>query len=105
MFIVDEKTKKISMNEGDFGIILPIVFNGDILDTDTINFIIRDLQKNEIINKEFNTSNKILNLKFTEEEIKLLPKGNYYYGMKQFRNNVLINSVAVKKIFIVEEGA
>ena len=104
MFKVDENTKIITMNEGDFGIILPITFNGDVLDTDIINFIIRDEDKKEIINKSFNPSEKILNLQFTQEETKLLPKGRYFYGMKQFRDNILVNSVAVKKIFIVEEG-
>lgn len=104
MFKVDENTKRITINEGDFGIILPITFNGDVLDTDTINFIIRDREEKEIINKPFNPSGKILNLQFTKEESKKLPKGQYFYGMKQFRDTILVNSVAVKKIFIVEEG-
>lgn len=104
MFRVDENTKKITMNEGDFGIVLPITFNGDVLDTDTINFIIRDLEKKEIINKPFNPSEKVLNLQFTQEETKLLDKGEYLYGMKQFRDDILVNSVAVKKTFVVEEG-
>ena len=105
MFKVEENTKRITMNVGDFGIILPIRFRDGVLDTDIINFIIKKPNGEEVINKPFNPIDGILKLQFTKEETALLPKGEYLYGMKQFRDTTLVNSVAVGKNFIVKEGA
>lgn len=103
------KNKNIYMTENDFGVVLPIKFiSGDVLETDTIKFIIYK-EKNEdekeiIITKDFSVVDNILEFELTKEESVLLEKDVYKYGIKQYRDNDLVDTVIVDRQFIVERG-
>lgn len=103
---------KILMDEGDWGLALPFKISGDgLLPTDTIKIAIKSniYENNVIIEKEFTNFNKIdgkfgFELTFTEEETKLLPPGNYVYGIKQYRDGNFLNTVINEASFEVREG-
>lgn len=105
MFKVDNY-KKITMNEGDFGLILPISF-GDFADGDTITVIIKDKEDEiiKILNKDFIVADGKINFVLTKEESDKLKKGTYLYDIKQERANELKNTIATDNTFEVEEGA
>lgn len=104
MFKVDDY-KKITMNEGDFGLILPISFS-DFLNGDTVTVLIKDKKDETIklLNKEFTVQNNKIDFILTEEETSKLKKGTYLYGIKQYRVGQLKNTIATDNIFEVEEG-
>ena len=105
MFKVDNYNK-ITMNEGDFGIILPISFT-DFLDGDRITVIIKDRnnEDKQLLNKDFMVTNKKINFEMTEEETDSIKQGSYLYDIKQYRKGELRNTIAIDNIFEVEEGA
>ena len=105
MFEVNQETKLISMIENDFGEILPIRFtSGKILETDIIKFIIYDKNETKLLNKPFNVVDNILNFQLTKEETLKIPKGNYFYSVKQFRGEELIDTLQMDNDFIVKKG-
>ena len=108
MFIVDETKQRIEMNKGDFGIILTFSFN-DIEGTDVKFKIyeIGDAIKTSIVEKTFKSSditdNKI-ELELTQEESGKLEVKEYYWGLYQYIEDDLKNSLVVDKKFVVKEG-
>ena len=83
--------KTIIMNEYDYGLDLPFKLSGDVLWADKIVFSIKKniYQEEKIIRKEFNDlvnedEKIVFVLSFTEDEIKLLPSGNYIYMIIQY---------------------
>ena len=104
MFKVDDY-KKISMNEGDFGIILPISFS-DFLDGDRITVIIKDRkdENKRLLNKDFMVTDGKIDFVLTEEETDDIKQGSYLYDIRQHRKGELRNTIAIDNIFEVEEG-
>lgn len=88
----------IKMNEGDFGVELPITI-GNTLDSDTIKFIIYDASNNEIVNKTLPYRNEAFIFELTKEESGRLVKKNYLYKMVQYRNNIMQNTLNEGSIF------
>ena len=105
MFIELEEPLGIGMYQGDFGEILPVdVVEGEILEGDILRFIIQDLAHNDIINKVVDVSNNSFGFRLTEEETKLLKEGNYKWGLKQYRDNLLIDTLTANNKFKVIRG-
>ena len=108
MFIVDEEKKTIKMNKGDFGIILTFSFT-NIEGTD-IKFKIYEIEddtKTAIVEKTFVTSDTADNkveLELTSEESSKLDIKDYYWGLYQYVENELKNSLVVDEKFVVKEG-
>ena len=103
--------KTIKMVEGDYGKSLPFKLSGDVLTTDTIKFTIKNSihDNTSILEKTF-TNLKEEDGKFTfslsiskEDSEKLLQK-EYVYGIKQYRNETLLNTIIKCEPFIVEKG-
>ena len=107
MFKFNEAEQSIKMNEGDFGVILTFCFD-DIEGTD-IKFKIYEISdKSSIIEKTFKSSDIVdnkIDLELTQEESNKLEKKSYYWGLYQYVENKLKNTLIVNKIFQVEEGA
>lgn len=94
----------IEMFEGDFGEILPMtIINGDIVEGDVLRFIIKKDTLQEIINKELEVINNSFNFSLTEQETKLLPSGTYSWGLRQYRDNTLIDTLTGNNYFRVRE--
>lgn len=106
MFKTKSNSKKITMNEGDFGIILPISFS-DMNDGATIKFIIKkqDEAETEVLNLNFTVSSNKIEFQLTKAETEKLVKGDYLYDIKQYEEGTLQNTLLVDEKFIVEEGA
>lgn len=105
MFRVGDKNE-IIINEGDFGITLPIKFS-NIPDNDRIIFKIKEKneEENEILRLNFTVENGEISFMLTEEQSQLLNRGKYLYDVFQYEENVLKNTISVDTLFIVEEGA
>lgn len=102
--------KTIIMDEGDYGLDIAFKITGDVLVTDKIEFKIKENKySKEILIKELlNLSNEdgkfIFILSFTSEESEKLLVGNYIYGIKQYRDNELLNTIIKAEPFMVEKG-
>lgn len=88
----------IVMNEGDFGVELPMTI-GNTLDTDTIKFIIYDASDNEIVNKTLPYRNNTFIFELTKEESSRLAKNNYLYKIVQYRNDIMQNTLTEDSMF------
>ena len=105
MFVELNKPLGIQMYEGDFGEVLPInITKGEVLEGDILKFIIQDLAHNDIINKEVEVSNDSFGFSLTQEETKLLKEGTYLWGLKQYRENILIDTLTANNTFKVIRG-
>lgn len=105
------ENKKIIMTEGDFGITLPLIFKGDLEESDTIKFIIKKQtnDSNSVLIKDFDNlsiedNTTTCNLSFTKEESELLKNGYYQYGIKQYRDGKLLNTIVTSNEFDVIKG-
>ena len=98
--------KNITINEGDFGVILPITVTG-LKDGENIMFIIKKCDENEseVLRKDFPIESGKINFVLSEEDTKKLPQGKYIYDALQYKEGVLKNTIFVDKQFNVEEGA
>lgn len=107
MFEVDEK--KISMTEGDFGLILPIELEMDdeIVAEDTFSIkIFKKINEAPIVEKTYNNiAEKIINFQLTKEESELLKVGLYYYDIDWYQENSFLNNIIAKEKFRVIEKA
>ena len=102
MFKVEELD--IEMFEGDFGEVLPMtIINGEVLEHDILRFIIKDASFNIIIDKELNVENNAFDFSLTEEESKLLPTGTYSWGLRQYRNDTLVDTLTGNNLFRVRK--
>lgn len=105
MFIELDEPLGVGMYQGDFGEVLPInITEGEILEGDVLRFIIQDLAHNDIINKIVEVSDNSFGFKLTEEETKLLKEGNYLWGLKQYRDDLLIDTLSANNKFKVIRG-
>lgn len=105
MFRVDDLS--ITMYEGDFGEILPItITKGNIQIGDIFKFFIKNGSFNNIIDKTIpcDINNKELTFSLTQEESNLLQKGIYIWGIKQYRNTILIDTLTANNLFEVVRG-
>ena len=106
MFKTKANNTKISMNEGDFGLVLPISFS-KLEDGAMIKIIIKkqDEEETEVLNLDFTATDNKIDFELTEEQTKKLHEGDYFYDVKQYKEGVFQNTLLVDGIFIVEEGA
>lgn len=106
MFKTKPNNKKITMNEGDFGIVLPISFS-DMEDGATIKVIIKEQneEETEVLNLDFTVSSNKIEFQLKKNETAKLHKGEYLYDMMQYEEGTLQNTLLVDEKFIVEEGA
>lgn len=95
----------IQMYKNDFGEILTInIIEGEILEQDTLRFIIQDNSHNDIINKIVEVNDNSFEFSLTEEETKLLKEGIYRWGLKQYRDNILVDTLTANNKFKVVRG-
>lgn len=108
MWAVDDRTNKISMAEGDWGIELPVSFVGITLaESDGIKFTIK-LGRNSkpILEKTFTQfENNGFNFVLTEEESALLPVGSLVYVLDWYRAGSFLCNTILRGAFIVEDKA
>ncbi len=101
---------KIRMDEGDYGLFLPFKISGDVLATDKIEFRIKDNSYSDLILKKDFTDlveedgKFVFKLSFTKEESDKLKEGTYHYGIKQYRDDVLLNTIVEDETFKVDKG-
>ena len=102
--------KNITMDEGDYGLPLPIKITGEnIQTTDVIQFKIKEmLDDNTIIKKEFSNlaeeeeNTFVFVLDFTKNESDLMPSGHYHYSLKLYRKDELLNTIINEGYFEVK---
>lgn len=108
MFKVNEENLRIEMNKGDFGIILTFSFT-DLEGTD-VKFKIYETEddtKTPIIEKTFASSDIVdnkIDIELTQEESGRLDVKEYYWGLYQYIEDDLKNSLVVDKRFVVKVG-
>lgn len=96
--------------EGNFGVSLKFILRGDLLPTDIIKFGIKENvnDDNYIINKTLNLTEEngkfSFEFKLTKEESDKLKEGTYVYGIKQYRDDELLNDIIDKAEFEVIKG-
>lgn len=101
MFRVNDE-KGITMIHGDFGEILPIKFtSGSILETDDVKFIIYK-EKEKVLEKSFSVVNDILDFILTKQESESIDIGKYCYGIEQYRNGTLKDTLSMNRSFTVK---
>lgn len=108
MFEVDEKKKKITITEGDFGMTLPITIGGmDLTSSDKFSLkIFKEKDEEPIITKVFeNIVDNTLELKFTQEESQMLEVGSYYYDLDWFQDNTFLSNILKARTFKVKDKA
>lgn len=95
----------IQMYANDFGEVLTInIVEGEILKQDILRFIIQDNSYNDIINKIVEVNDNSFEFSLTEEETKLLKEGTYKWGLKQYRDNILVDTLTANNKFKVVRG-
>lgn len=103
MFNVNNYT--IKMYEGDFGEVLPFeITEGEILENDTLRFIIQNKAYTEIINKVMTVIENKFDFSLTQEESNLLQAGEYLWGLKQYRGYALVDTLTANNKFEVIRG-
>lgn len=97
----------IRMAEGDFGIALPALVVGAVLDaSDTIRFSFKKaVNGNAILIKDYTPIDNTVGLEFTEEESALFPVGQYAYSADIFNNGVFRCNLVPIGLFKVVEKA
>lgn len=112
MFIVDEKKQKISMTEGDYGVVLPLTIeleNGETLGAED-KFLFKIYEKidtDPIITQEYdNIEDNIIPFKLSKEESSRLIKGKiYYYDIDWYIENEMNENIIGKKKFKIIDKA
>ncbi len=98
-------SKNITMYEGDYGERLPIrIVQGEILSGDVLKFIIQDYGRKNIIEKVVDVNEESFDFFLTEQETTLLPEGKYLWGLKQYREGLLIDTLTANNTFEVIRG-
>lgn len=107
MFIVEDG--KISIIEGDFGIVLPIQLEMEdgITPDDCFAFkIYEKINEKPIVEKVYkNIKDNTIPLKLEENDSKLLKVGTYYYDLDWLQENSFLNNIIAKEKFQVKEKA
>lgn len=104
MFKIDKKN--IRMNEGDFGLKLPMTIT-NVLETDDLMFNIKTCDGSDVLSKKltYNSTTKKYELELTEEESNKLEKKRYRYSILQLRDGALQNTIVTDLTFEVISGA
>lgn len=104
MFKIDKKN--IRMNEGDYGLKLPMTIT-NVLETDDLMFNIKTCDGSDVFSKKltYNSTTKKYELEFTEEESNKLEKKRYRYSILQLRDGALQNTIVTDLTFEVISGA
>ena len=92
--------KDIQMNQGDFGIELPMIIS-NVLSSDKIEFEIYEANENNIIKKPLTYRNERFIFVLTEEETNKLNEKTYLYKVVQYREDVLQNTINEDSLFEV----
>ena len=112
MFIENENYPlRITMIEGDFGIVLPIQL--EVEDDETITdddcFVVKifkEINTEPLLIKNYsNIQNNTIEFNLTKEESSLLNVDEYYYDLDWYQNNTFLCNVIAKQTFIVKEKA
>lgn len=93
--------KDITINYGDFGIKTPITIT-NVLETDTLKFEIYDVSNNIIVEKDLPYEDGKWIFELTKEESQKLNIQNYMYSIKQYRDDVLQNTINKNSLFKVK---
>ena len=101
-----DSTLAISMTEGDFGIELPLIFEGiTFSENDLLNFVIV-VGGTEVISKTYeNIQENSISLVITEEETSLLPVGRHEYRLDWYQNDAFMCNLAPTGVFCVGKKA
>lgn len=106
MFYVENTINKITMHEGDFGLILPIQFP-KAADGDIIKFTIKkqNEENEQILDLDFEVTSEMIDFTLSQNDSSKLEIGEYLYDVKQYREGVLENTIATDCIYEVVRGA
>lgn len=109
MFKVEDG--KISMIEGDFGIVLPIQIEmgeeEQITEDDCFAFkIYEKINEKPVVEKIYkNIKDNTIPLKLEEDDSKKLKVGTYYCDLDWVQENSFLNNIIAKEKFQVKEKA
>lgn len=98
---------RITMTEGDFGIILPIELETENEETITsedsfVLNIFKEIDTDSLVSKNYtNIQNNTIEFSLTEEESALLPVDKYYYDLDWYRNGEFMCNLVPEEIFLV----
>lgn len=99
------KENNIEMFEGDYGEILPItIIEGDVLEGDVLKMVIQDLNHHTIIDKTLTKNRDKFEFSLTSQETEKLKDGKYLWGLKQYREGLLIDTLSGNNEFKVTKG-
>lgn len=96
----------ISMAEGDYGIVLPIIIRGgQISSKDSLKIQIKNtLNDEDVLTKSFtNIQNNTLDFKLTKDESLKLKQGTYVYSLDWYQEGEFLCNVIPNGCFIVEQ--
>ena len=106
--LITEDGANISMVEGDYGIVLPIVVDGIEIDpSDSIKFTVKDGRNGtEIFNKDFTgITDNVIPLSLTSTESGYLSAGKYVYNLDWYQNSTfLCNIVNCAMLKVVDKA-
>lgn len=101
------ENKKLSMDEGDFGVgLLTKIKGGSLPSGVKVKFWIKKFVNNdriEILNKTYDVVDNTFNLSLTKEESDLLPSGCYTYGVELFKEGNFLNTIVNNEEFKVKD--
>lgn len=103
--MLEAEDLKITMIEGDFGIVLPITISAEQELTPSDKFsinIYKDLDGEALVSKEYsNLTDNTIEFKLTLEESLKLPVGNYIYDIDWYQDESFLANIVCRKKFIV----
>ena len=110
MWIEDKNNPtKMTMVEGDYGIVNPIEIETDETISSSECFeisIYKKINTNPLVIKTYsNIQNKTINFSLTAAESALLPVGSYLYDINWYQGSSFLSCIAAKQKFMVVEKA
>lgn len=108
MWTVDNKTFKIEMTEGDYGIDLPIRFKKiELSSNDSIKIVFKTQKEDKpLIEKTFtNIENNVINLSFSAQETQKLSVGLYIYVMDWYKDGYFMCNLIKEAVLKVNNKA
>lgn len=93
------------MYEGDFGEKLPInITEGEVLEDDVLKFIITTIDHKKVLDKEMEIIDNSFKFSLNKDETNLLKSGTYLWGLKQYRDDLLVDTLTANNTFKVKRG-
>ena len=93
------------MYEGDFGEKLPInITEGEVLEDDVLKFIITTIDHEKVLDKEMEIIDNSFKFSLNKDETNLLKSGTYLWGLKQYRDDLLVDTLTANNTFKVKRG-